>query len=128
MFYVDLGIYCLLWTGDKLTKVAAVASDGEFWISKVLSTIEELENDKKHAAILTKVDEEDVTLHAHARDTILKLRKVGSIYCPVCMLLTEFRYRMTNKNLLKAQNSFCWVLSSNDIALMVKMRVWTTMH
>ncbi|KAF9477373.1 hypothetical protein BDN70DRAFT_914180 [Pholiota conissans] len=61
---------------DKLIKLAAVASNGEFWISKVLARIEQLENDTKHASLLTELDEEDQILHGKARDTISKLRKI----------------------------------------------------
>lgn len=60
----------------KSTKIPAVASDGEFWISKVLSTIDLLEADKKHFSLFTEVDEEDAAIYTKARDTITKLRKV----------------------------------------------------
>ncbi|KDR81783.1 hypothetical protein GALMADRAFT_221648 [Galerina marginata CBS 339.88] len=63
---------------DKLTKVPAVASDGEFWIAKVLSTIELLEEDKKHVKSLAEIDEEEITLRNKARATITKLRKVSN--------------------------------------------------
>lgn len=65
---------------DKSAKVAAVASDGEFWISKVLSTIEQLENDSKHVSLLTELDEEETALHDKARETITELRKVFHIF------------------------------------------------
>lgn len=66
------------WLDDKSTKIPAVGSDGEFWISKVLSTVEQLEAEKKSFTLLTEVDEEDVVIYAKARDTIAKLRKVYS--------------------------------------------------
>lgn len=60
-----------------MTKVNAVASDGEFWVEKVLSTIESLEEDKKHVKAIADVDEEEITLFTKARQTIIELRKVG---------------------------------------------------
>ena len=61
---------------DKTAKVAAVASDGEFWISKVLNTIEELEKDTKHVTPLTEVDDEEQALREKARELVKRLRKV----------------------------------------------------
>ncbi|KJA27489.1 hypothetical protein HYPSUDRAFT_35394 [Hypholoma sublateritium FD-334 SS-4] len=62
---------------DKSTKIPAVGSDGEFWISKVLLTIEQLEAEKKSFTLFTEVDEEDAAIYANARDTIAKLRKAS---------------------------------------------------
>jgi DNA polymerase phi len=68
--------------------VAAVASDGEFWISKVLSTIEQLEKDSKHVSLLAEFDEDEVALHNKARETIAKLRKVGLFHAySTCLCL-----------------------------------------
>ncbi|KAF8911087.1 DNA polymerase phi-domain-containing protein [Gymnopilus junonius] len=61
---------------DKVTKVTGVASDGEFWISKVLSTIEVLEADERHIELLADVDEDVAAFQAKARETIGKLRKI----------------------------------------------------
>ena len=71
-------ILIYIWIDDKSTKIPAVGSDGEFWISKVLSTVEQLEVDKKSFAPLAEVDEETAAIYAKARDTIAKLRKVCS--------------------------------------------------
>jgi len=54
--------------------VTAVASDGDFWISKVLSRIEELEGDKKHVSLAVDIDEDDCALFTRARETIITLR------------------------------------------------------
>jgi len=56
--------------------VTAVASDGDFWISKVLYTIDELEKDKKHVSLAIDIDEGDSALFNRARETITKLRKL----------------------------------------------------
>jgi len=59
---------------DKAAKLTAVASDGDFWISKVLTTIEELEGDKKHVSLAVDIDEDDRGLFTRARETIVTLR------------------------------------------------------
>ncbi|KAF8162945.1 DNA polymerase phi-domain-containing protein [Crassisporium funariophilum] len=66
-------------SGEKSTKASAVAADGEFWIAKVLSTIELLEADEKHVVLLAEVDKEDdeYALRARAKKTIAKLRKIS---------------------------------------------------
>jgi DNA polymerase phi len=55
-------------------KTHAVASDGDFWIAKVISTISQLEDDKKH---LTLLEEEEQILRVKAKETVESLRKVG---------------------------------------------------
>ncbi|KAG6841689.1 hypothetical protein C0991_008327 [Blastosporella zonata] len=49
-------------SGDKSSKVSAVASDGEFWVSKVLKTILSLEKDSKHVSLQNPLDD-DVLVH-----------------------------------------------------------------
>ena len=66
------------WTeGDKTAKVAAVASDGRFWVSRVLATIEELEKDTKHVRPLSEVDEDDAELRQKARQVLARLKDVS---------------------------------------------------
>lgn len=62
--------------GDKSVKTHAVASDGDFWIAKVISTISQLEEDKKHVALLEDVEEEEQSLRMKAKETVESLRKV----------------------------------------------------
>ncbi|KAF5358052.1 hypothetical protein D9756_001914 [Leucocoprinus leucothites] len=66
----------VLKTGEKATKVSAVASDGEFWVSKVLKTITALEADIKHVSALVEVDEEDQELRQRSLELVKKLRSV----------------------------------------------------
>ena len=63
-------------TDDKTAKIAAVASDSQFWISRVLSTVDALEKDTKHVAPLSEVDEEEQAVREKARGLIERLRKV----------------------------------------------------
>ena len=48
----------VLHTGDKVLKATGVASDGEPWVSKVLTSISQLEADEKHVSLLVEHDEE----------------------------------------------------------------------
>lgn len=63
-------------TDDKTAKIAASASDGQFWISRVLTTIEELEKDTKHVTALSEIDEEELVLQQKARELIERLHEV----------------------------------------------------
>ncbi|RDX52694.1 hypothetical protein OH76DRAFT_1399938 [Lentinus brumalis] len=61
--------------GDsKATKVAAVASDGRFWVSRVLATIEQLEKDTKHLRPLNEPEAEEVERRQKAREIISRLK------------------------------------------------------
>lgn len=44
---------------DTKVKLAGVAADGEFWIAKVLSTIENLKEDAKHVSFVSESDDEE---------------------------------------------------------------------
>jgi len=55
-----------------------VASDGQVWVSKALVTIEELEKDAKHVALLEEVDEEDRIVRTKARQVADTLKQVSA--------------------------------------------------
>ncbi|KAJ3538218.1 hypothetical protein NM688_g6552 [Phlebia brevispora] len=59
------------------SKIAAVASDGEFWVSKVLTTVDELNQDTKHVKLLSEADEEDKALRQKARELAERLNKIS---------------------------------------------------
>lgn len=63
-------------SGDKTVKVTGVASDGQLWISKCLSTIEQLLNDTKHLKWLAEIDEEERVLRQSALQLVRRLSKV----------------------------------------------------
>ncbi|KIK06531.1 hypothetical protein K443DRAFT_89113 [Laccaria amethystina LaAM-08-1] len=63
--------------GEKATKASAVASDGKFWVAKVLETIQRLENDSKHVSSLAEADEDEQQLYVRAREVIETLRMVN---------------------------------------------------
>ncbi|KAI0781313.1 DNA polymerase phi-domain-containing protein [Trametes elegans] len=61
---------------DKAAKVAAAASDGRFWVSRVLETIEQLEKDSKHVRPLSEVDEDEAELRQKAHQLLARLKDV----------------------------------------------------
>ncbi|KAF9815443.1 hypothetical protein IEO21_04614 [Rhodonia placenta] len=61
---------------NKTLKMPAVASDGEFWIERVLSTIDQLEKDTKHVSPLDDVDEEELELRQKSRQIAERLRSI----------------------------------------------------
>lgn len=65
-----------LFSGDKSTKVHAVASDGEFWTQKTLKAIDRLEKDSKHVSLLEENTQEDA---AAARGICSQLHEVRRI-------------------------------------------------
>ncbi|KAI5982996.1 DNA polymerase phi-domain-containing protein [Pisolithus marmoratus] len=64
--------------GDKTHKETAVATDGEFWISKVLTTLARLDKDTKHVSPLVSVDEETQALLDRVKKIHEKLDKVSA--------------------------------------------------
>lgn len=65
--------------GDKMVKASGVASDGKFWVAKVLETIEDLEKDSKHVSLLSDIDSDDQMLRTKAREVGNNLRMVQLI-------------------------------------------------
>ncbi|KIK59830.1 hypothetical protein GYMLUDRAFT_44297 [Collybiopsis luxurians FD-317 M1] len=57
-------------------KVPGVAADGEFWVAKVLSTIEALKQDSKHVSPIMEIDEDEEALRSKVKEVISKLKKV----------------------------------------------------
>ena len=71
---------CLaLLEGKSAVKIPGAASDGRFWVDRVLSTIELLEKDTKHVAILAEVDEDDRVLRSKARQLAARLQTVSPL-------------------------------------------------
>ncbi|KAH7910650.1 DNA polymerase phi-domain-containing protein [Hygrophoropsis aurantiaca] len=71
------GQISLVKADDKSHKAAGVASDGKFWVSRALATVEQLETDVKHVTTVVEFDEDGRTLRIKARQTIDKLKKVS---------------------------------------------------
>ncbi|KAJ7470617.1 DNA polymerase phi-domain-containing protein [Mycena latifolia] len=62
---------------DRTIKCPAIASDGEFWVSKVVTSLELLQEDPKRVALLAESDENDKVLHTKVKDIVQKLREVS---------------------------------------------------
>jgi len=77
----DLGHQPVAVGEDKSAKKAGQATDGGVWIAKVLSTIEQLEADKKHVELAIDFDEDEVALLKKAKETAEELGKVRLIAC-----------------------------------------------
>ena len=76
---------------SKATKVAAVASDGRLWVSRVLATVETLEKDTKHVKPLEEVDEEDAAPRQKAREVLSRPKNVSyPLGCGHSFVLTTF--------------------------------------
>ena len=69
-------------------KLAGVAADGEFWLSKLFKNFLELLRDSKHAKLVHDVNDEAKELVLEAAETIEKLKSV-SIRCEFWLV---FRY------------------------------------
>ncbi|KAF8212387.1 DNA polymerase phi-domain-containing protein [Mycena galopus ATCC 62051] len=62
---------------DRTIKCPGIGSDGEFWVSKVIGSIEVLKQDTKRVALLAESDAADLALHAKVTETVEKLRGVS---------------------------------------------------
>ncbi|KAF7363316.1 hypothetical protein MSAN_00987000 [Mycena sanguinolenta] len=62
---------------DRTIKCPGIASDGEFWISKVISSIKQLKEDTKRVALLAETDATDSALDEKVSQTVEKLRGVS---------------------------------------------------
>ncbi|KAK1232279.1 DNA-directed DNA polymerase [Marasmius sp. AFHP31] len=65
--------------GESKVKVTGVASDREFWISKVSSSINEIRADTKHVNPLVDMDEEISTVHEKTRQIVAKLKTASEV-------------------------------------------------
>lgn len=87
-------------SGENSMKVPAVTSNGELWLSKVLTTVQALEHDTKHVSSINNSDETEVALRTKALDMVARLKTVGEFYLREgCGLNACYRY---HRNLQKA--------------------------
>lgn len=106
-------------SGEKSTKVSAVASDGEFWVSKVLASVGQLEKDTKHVTLLVELDEDEQALCTKAKELAARLSNVRDLGYPGRLVLTicECRCPEYSKKQQRAVNYCCSLLSFNAIAV-----------
>lgn len=63
-------------TAEKVQRFTGIALDGQLWLSRVVEIIRKLEQDSKHVALLSGLDEDDRGKLEHACRTVAWLRKV----------------------------------------------------
>lgn len=63
-------------TAEKVQRFTGITLDGELWLSRVVEIIRKLEQDSKHVALLSELDEDDRRKLEHAYKTVAWLRKV----------------------------------------------------
>ncbi|KAF9264758.1 hypothetical protein L218DRAFT_899775 [Marasmius fiardii PR-910] len=64
--------------GDSKVKMSGITSDKEFWVSKVLTSIQGLRTDTKYVTPLVDMDEEIDALHEKVKLIVAKLRMVSN--------------------------------------------------
>jgi hypothetical protein len=107
-------------------KTHAVASDGDFWIAKVTSTISQLEEDKKHVALLENVEEEEQALRVKAKETVESLRKVRfreKTSTALRINICYGRFQANSKKQLEGQNFLYSALFSNTTVPKEMMKI-----
>ncbi|KAG6892458.1 hypothetical protein C0992_000424, partial [Termitomyces sp. T32_za158] len=62
---------------EKTSKMSAVASDGEFWVSKILKTIRTLTEDSKHVSLQINLEDEVLAQCAKAQELSAQLKAVS---------------------------------------------------
>jgi len=63
-------------TAEKAQRFTGITLDGQLWLSRVVEIIWKLEQDSKHVALLSELDEDDRQKLEHGRRTVAWLRKV----------------------------------------------------
>jgi DNA polymerase phi len=70
-------------TAEKVQRFTGITSDGQLWLSRVVQIIRKLEQDSKHVALLSELDQDDREILEHAHRAVAWLRKVRSeIHAP----------------------------------------------
>lgn len=64
-------------TGEKVQRFTGISLDGQLWLSRVVEIIRKLEQDSKHVALLSELDEDDRRKLEHAHKTVAWLKKVS---------------------------------------------------
>jgi DNA polymerase phi len=63
-------------TTEKVQRSTGITWDGQLWLSRVVEIIRKLEQDSKHVALLSEIDEDDQGKLEHAHRTVAWLREV----------------------------------------------------
>jgi DNA polymerase phi len=82
-------------TVEKVQRFTGIALDGELWLSKVVEIIRKLEQDSKHVALLSDLDEDDRRKLEHAHRTVAWLREVRPIFVLPVFPSEIFEYQVS---------------------------------
>ena len=63
-------------TAEKVQRFTGITSDGQLWLSKAVQTIRKLEQDSKHVALLSELNQDERGKLDHAHRTVAWLRNV----------------------------------------------------
>jgi hypothetical protein len=63
-------------TAEKVQRLTGITSDGQLWLSRVVQIIRKLEQDSKHVALLSELDQDDRGELERAHRTVAWLSKV----------------------------------------------------
>jgi DNA polymerase phi len=63
-------------TAEKVQRFTGIALDGQLWLSRVVEIFRKLEQDSKHVALLSELDEDDRGKLKNAHRTVAWLRNV----------------------------------------------------
>lgn len=111
--------------GDQTHKETAVASDGKFWISRVLALLSQLDKDTKHVTPLIPIGDQKGAPYGEAQKTLEKLGKVASLpHLPFAYGYSpDLSERSPTTRIGKQQgvSNSCWLLSS--FVIVVEKRI-----
>lgn len=91
-------------SGEKRT---GTASDGEFWVSKVLATIAVLQADTKHVQPIAELDEEATKAREEVIEVATNIEQVRNSLCTSMWNDTDIRPRRTSQR-WRAARGCCW--------------------
>jgi DNA polymerase phi len=63
-------------TAEKVQRFTGITMDGQLWLSRAVDIIRKLEQDPKHVALLSELDEDDREKLEHAHTTVAWLKEV----------------------------------------------------
>lgn len=81
-------------TTEKVQKFTGVTLEGQLWLSRVVEIFQKLEQDSKHVALLSDLDEDGRGIVEHAFRTVAWLRKVRPSFV-VLVISQIFQYQVS---------------------------------
>ena len=78
-----------------MQRFTGITSDGELWLSRVVEIIRQLEQDSKHVALLSELNEDDREKVEHAHRTAAWLREVRQRFVPLAFSSGIFGFQVS---------------------------------